>query len=68
MEFTIDEMHTKKLLKEVVLELMKEQQDVFVEIIKEVFEEIGLAEAIRKGRKNDFISESEIFVSRKRSG
>lgn len=60
MELTIDEIHAKKLLKEVLLELMNERQDLFFEIVTEALEEIGLAEAIREGRKNDFVSEAEI--------
>jgi hypothetical protein len=62
MELTIDEIHAKKLLKEVLLELMTERQDLFFAIVSEAFEEIGLAEAIREGRKNDFVGEGEIFA------
>lgn len=62
MELTIDEVHAKKLLKEVLLELMNERQDLFFEAVSEAIEEIGLAEAIREGRKNKFVSEDEITV------
>ena len=60
MELTIDEVHAKKLLKEVLLELMNERQDLFFEAVSEAIEEIGLAEAIREGRKNKFVNEDEI--------
>ncbi|GJM41772.1 MAG: hypothetical protein DHS20C20_20540 [Ardenticatenaceae bacterium] len=60
MELTIDELHAKKLLKEVLLELMNERQDLFFEIVSEALEETGLAEAIREGRKNEFVDEDEI--------
>ena len=60
MELTIDEVHAKKLLKEVLLELMNERQDLFFEAVSEAIEEIGLAEAIREGRRNKFVSEDEI--------
>ncbi|MCA9942953.1 MAG: hypothetical protein KC449_05705 [Anaerolineales bacterium] len=62
MELTIDEVHAKKLLKEVLLELMNERQDLFFEAVSEAIEEIGLAEAIREGRRNKFVSEDEITV------
>lgn len=60
MELTIDEMNAKKLIKEVLLELMTERQDLFFEIVTEALEETGLAEAIREGRKNEFVDEGEI--------
>ncbi len=60
MELTIDENRVKRLLREVVLELARERQELFVEIILEAAEEIGLTDAIRAGRKNEFVSEDEI--------
>jgi len=60
MELTIDETHAKKLLKEVMIELVRERQDLFFEIILEAMEEVGLANAIREGRQNEFITEEEI--------
>lgn len=60
MELTIDEASTKKLLKEVMLELMHERQNLFYDIMLEVVEDIGLATAIQEGRQNDFVSEEEI--------
>ena len=60
MELTIDETHAKKLLKEVMIELVRERQDLFFEIFLEALEEVGLANAIREGRQNEFISEEEI--------
>lgn len=32
MELTIDEVHAKKLIKEVLLELMTERQDIFLKL------------------------------------
>ncbi len=60
MELTIDETYTKRLLKEVVVELINERQEMFLEVIMEAMEEIGLAQAIRDGRQNEFVSEEEI--------
>ena len=60
MELTIDEANTKKLLKEIMIELLNDRQDIFYELIMEVIEEIGLAAAIREGRQNEFVSEEEI--------
>ncbi len=51
----------KELLKEIMIELMKEKRDLFYEIILEAIEESGLAQAINEGRKDDFVSEARIM-------
>jgi hypothetical protein len=50
----------KVLLKEAIVELFEERQEVFAAIVAEAIEDIGLANAIREGRKNDFVSKEEI--------
>lgn len=62
MELTINETKAKELLKEVIIELAQERRDLFFEIILEAIEEIGLANAIREGRQNEFVSEESIAV------
>lgn len=60
MELTIDNASAKALLREVVIELMQERRELFSDLIKEAIEDIGLAEAIREGRQNALVDESEI--------
>ena len=60
MALSIDAAQTKELLKEVVLELITERRGEFYEIIVEAMEEIGLAQAIREGRRDEFVSEEQI--------
>jgi hypothetical protein len=60
MELILDEANTKKLLKEIMIELINDRQDLFHELIMEVIEEVGLAAAIREGRQNEFVDEAEI--------
>jgi hypothetical protein len=60
MELTIDEVQAKRLIKEALVELVRERQDLFFELIVEAIEEIGLVEAIREGRQNEFVPEEEI--------
>ena len=62
MELAINDAKTKELIKEVIIELMKEKRDLFYEIIMEALEEIALANAIKEGRQNDFVSEDKIFA------
>jgi len=52
---------TKALLKEVLLELLQEHRSEFYQILSEAIEEIGLANAIRMGRKDEFVPEDEIL-------
>ncbi|MBD2393670.1 hypothetical protein H6G11_05300 [Cyanobacterium aponinum FACHB-4101] len=61
---TIDlsEEKIKELLKEVLIELMETKKDDFQELFLEVIEEIGLKNAIKEGRKNDFVAEEGIFL------
>ena len=38
------------------MELMEERRALFLDVILEAIEEIGLANAIREGRQNEFVS------------
>jgi len=51
---------TKNLLREVLIELLEERKSEFHKLIIEAIEEVALANAIRAGRKNEFVSEDEI--------
>lgn len=60
MELTLNEMQVKSLLKEVILELVQEKREWFFEAMVEALEEIGLANAIQEGRRNEFVDEEQI--------
>jgi len=62
MELALNDPKTKELIKEVIIELIKEKRDLFYEITLETLEEIALANAIKEGRQNDFVSEDKIFA------
>lgn len=61
MELTISDEKTKELLTEVLVEMIQQKREVFQEIFLEALEEVGLGNAIAEGRKDDFVSEKEIF-------
>ncbi len=61
MELSISDEKTKELLTEVVLELLKTKRNVLYDVVLETLEEVGLANAIVEGRKNEFVSEEEVF-------
>jgi len=57
---SLDEKQFKKLLKQTLIELFDERRDIFSDIVAEALEDIGLANAIREGRKDDFMSSEEV--------
>jgi len=61
MELTISDEKTKELLTEVLVKMIKEKREVFQEIVLEAIEEVGLANAISEGRKNEFVSEDKVM-------
>ncbi len=61
MELSISDEKTKELLTEVVLELLKTKRNVLYDVVLEALEEVGLANAIVEGRKDEFVSEDEVF-------
>lgn len=60
MELTINDEKTKELLTEVLIEMMQQRREVFYEIFREALEDVGLANAISEGRKNNFVDEVAI--------
>jgi hypothetical protein len=61
MELSISDEKTKELLTEVVLELLKTKRNVLYDVVLEALEEVGLANAIVDGRKDEFVSEDEVL-------
>jgi hypothetical protein len=57
---SLDEKQFKVLLKQTLIELFEERQDIFSAIVAEALEEIGLANAIREGRKDDYMLKEKI--------
>jgi hypothetical protein len=61
MELSISDEKLKGIIKEAIIEIIKEKRKVFYEILLEAIEEVGLANAIREGRKNKFVGEDRIL-------
>ena len=62
MELLLNDIKTKELLTEIMIELMQSKREFFHEIVLEALEEVSLANAIIEGRKNDFVEEDKIFT------
>ena len=61
MELSISDEKLKGIMKEAIIEIIREKRKVFYEIILEAIEEVGLDNAIREGRKNKFVGEGRIL-------
>jgi signal transduction histidine kinase len=51
----------KQALKEALTETLHEQRELLHEVVTEVVEDVGLAEAIREGRRTELAERSEVF-------
>ena len=61
MQSFISDEKTKELLTEILIEMIQQKREVFQEIFVEALEEVGLGNAIKEGRKNEFVGENEIM-------
>ena len=61
MEVSMSNKKIKNLLKEIIIEMIKENREEFCALIQESIEEIGLANAIKEGRKNKLVDENRIL-------
>lgn len=61
MDLTISDEKTKELLTEVLAEMIREKREVFYDIVVEALEDVGLANAIKEGRQNDFVPADKIM-------
>ena len=62
MKLSIDDETTKEMLTEIMVEIIKPRKDLFYDLILEALEEISLANAIKEGRQDNFVSEEKIFA------
>jgi hypothetical protein len=60
MSYTLDEKRMRKVMKDVLVEMMTEKKDLFYDLILEAIEEVALGKAIKEGRKGQYIAESKI--------
>ena len=56
----LNEEQTKDLLRRLLVELLQDRRSEFYQLVIEAIEEVALANAIRAGRQNEFVSEDDI--------
>lgn len=62
MQVFLNDEKTREKLTEVLIDLIRTRKELFAEIFRDALEEVGLANAIAEGRKNEFVSEETIFA------
>ena len=60
-EVTLNAEQLKTLLKAALIEILKEQKEVFTDLIIEAMEDIALAKAIEEGESTEIVSREAIF-------
>lgn len=45
-----------------LVELLQEHRDLFYEVMLDAMEEIGLVNAIREGRQNEYVSDDDVLA------
>ncbi len=58
---SLEDQHTKELMKQALLELFQERRDLFCNLFEEVLEDVGLANAMREGENSGIVSEKEVM-------
>jgi hypothetical protein len=58
---TIDDGKLKALLKQALIELLEEKNELLYDAIAEVVEDIGLAKAIKEGEASPLVSREKVF-------
>ncbi|MCP4428985.1 MAG: hypothetical protein GY803_31255 [Chloroflexi bacterium] len=58
---SIEEHKIKDILKQAMLELMEERQELFQQLFAEVVEEVGLTNAVCEREQTQDVSREEIF-------
>ncbi len=58
---SLEDKHTKDLMKQALLELFQERRDLFVDLFEELIEDVGLGNAMREAEGSGTVSQEEIM-------
>jgi hypothetical protein len=65
---TIDSNELKALLKQALVELLEEKNQVLYDALAEVVEEVGLVNAIQEGQASEIADKKRVFEALEREG
>lgn len=58
---SLEDRHTKDLIKQALLELFQERRELFHDLFEELLEDAGLANAMREGEDSKIVDEKEVM-------
>jgi hypothetical protein len=58
---TVEEERVKDLLKQAILEVFQEREDLFYDLFAEVIEDLALVRAIKEGEDSETVSKVEVL-------
>ena len=58
---SLEDKHTKDLIKQALLELFQERRDLFADLFEELIEDVGLVNAMREAEDSEIVSEKEVM-------
>jgi hypothetical protein len=58
---TVEEERVKDLLKQAILEVFQERQDLVYDLFVEVFDDLALTRAIKEGEDTETVSKAEVL-------
>jgi hypothetical protein len=58
---SVEEQHIKDLLKQAIIELLEERQDILRQLVAEAIEDLALINAIKEGEATETVSREEIL-------
>ena len=59
---SLEDKHTKDLIKQALLELFQERRDLFVDLFDELIEDVGLGNAMREAEGSGIVSKEEVVA------
>jgi hypothetical protein len=62
-EFVMTQATLKRVLKEALVETMRENRDLLTSAVAEAMEDMALASAIREGRKSKRVSRKQVMTA-----
>lgn len=63
---TIDDKKLKAIVKQALIELLEEKNEVVFDALTEAIEDIGLAKAIKEGQASPLVDEARVFEALER--
>jgi hypothetical protein len=59
---SLEDKHTKDLMKQALLELFQERRDLFADLFDELIEDVGLGNAMREAEGSGIVSKEEVMT------